>query len=499
MGLIADILRYEEQRRNVPNRKRSKLEETETREIEEKLIELQQQHQSEELWQQSDVIEQTDALKDSLKDKNYIYMIPQAELEELERVLKKAKLRLDQEQEREKEKERIRQDMLRQQEEQRKRDEELRKELINKQEREEQERKRKEEELRQEQLHKEQQEEEERVKAEKELRKEQERKKQEEKKVIFTQYTLQHKIVLQWGSEKTRVVDCFGDKRLVDYQEFYSEFLSVNKTWENRVLKMGEFDKHVQDLGAAKIVFDWISLNIPKAKNQFEGAIIQYDEIKDLCLRLDSKKEEDLLDEGYPNSVILRELLRGNRKQDEYSILNFTSACTGFGLDEAKKELEKLLLRWPEALGVAEEVRVLKNKAALLPLVSGAAVIPWSITLKASDVTKELPCACGNEMRIAKDIVSGATGPTTFKVAGRTVYHSSAGSGSVSGNSMGTAFWIIRDDQAREIIAMGKHDPLSSENDQYSIEWHAPGVKVPYKDENGRMLVNLSSTDKYLG
>src|ERR1019366_6191770 len=192
MGLIADILRYEEQRRNVPNRKRSKLEETETREIEEKLIELQQQHQSEELWQQSDVIEQTDALKDSLKDKNYIYMIPQAELEELERALKKAKLRLDQEQEREKEKERIRQDMLRQQEEQRKRDEELRKELINKQEREEQERKRKEEELRQEQLHKEQQEEEERVKAEKELRKEQERKKQEEKKVIFTQYTLQH-------------------------------------------------------------------------------------------------------------------------------------------------------------------------------------------------------------------------------------------------------------------------------------------------------------------
>ena len=171
-------------------------------------------------------------------------------------------------------------------------------------------------------------------------------------------------------------------------------------------------------------------------------------------------------------------------------------------LAAARVDLDDITNRWtPLIANVAPERLQLENACALLPMVNGAVVIRWSQALTKKEVEAALPRDCGNGARIAADIVNNPTGGKTgFTVAGKLVYHSSAGSGGQSNAGKGTAFWILQGDEnsAREIIAMGKH--YGSKTDSYLIEWWAAGVTVYVNKEkaNNLRLVELGDAKKGL-
>lgn len=95
-------------------------------------------------------------------------------------------------------------------------------------------------------------------------------------------------------------------------------------------------------------------------------------------------------------------------------------------------------------------------------------------TPSVKEVANQFPTQISNAAAVASDIINNPEeGKTGFTVRGKIVFHSSARSS--TGNSTGTAFWIMDGKEARVLVAMGRHAGKGS--DTYTISWVAPGVK----------------------
>jgi hypothetical protein len=288
--------------------------------------------------------------------------------------------------------------------------------------------------------------------------------------------------LLLWG-ESFKISG--SETRLDTFREVWAR-VSKLKDWVSASTETDELKRQATILEQVKADREEFGRRKPVALQAIADAEQLFEEIGTLCARL----EQEVGDVGstYPLAGLLcAPMIEGQASTDQ-TALNFPDETD---MVKLLADTELIRQRWQDLVNnAAPDLVKMRVAAAQRPLVSGSVVIPWSVGMKKPDVANALPLKLGNGDRVAGDIVNNAAGGQTgFKVGGRTVYHSSAGSGSVSDSKMGTAFWILQIDgdvnSPREIVAMGKHH--GGQSDEYMIEWIASGANCP-----GNYIVKLN-------
>lgn len=309
----------------------------------------------------------------------------------------------------------------------------------------------------------------------------------------FFQFSNANKEVLQWGEKAV-----YKDARVDTFKTDWSQCKS-GKVWSAIVAQfLMPLTNHIGNLNAAKLDFEKLDEDAKIALERLQDAETKNGEIVKYCEKLEL--DPNSIEETYPKASALHAKVADySASGDKLSVESLSEFFPDYSL--ARAEVTRIVKTWTDLIADAkDELAILKQKFAEAPLVKGAVVIIWTATLKKKEIVDKLPSDCGNSDRIAGDILNHPTsGQTGFTVKGRTVYHSSAGSGSQSQASMGTAFWILQGDanSPREVIAMGKHDKDSGQSDEYVIQWIASGVTA-YKNEKNQKVVKLNDGTKKL-